>query len=153
MPESSFKAIGSFALESCDLFDITLADSMADRGHLEVGDELFSVDNLCCSFVADRPILVPTLAKLHQVLERLTKKQRPVEVKVFRGHGPSNRGPFLFCAPLNGVLLVKDQNHHCLFTVQIHADGLPLLGVRRLFIQSSLSNVPLAQYSKCNYRV
>ncbi|KAL5111943.1 LIM and calponin homology domains-containing protein 1 [Taenia crassiceps] len=66
-------------------------NSMANRGHLEVGDELFSVDNLCCSFVADRPILVPTLAKLHQVLERLTKKQRPVEVKVFRGHGSSNR--------------------------------------------------------------
>ncbi|VDK35939.1 unnamed protein product [Taenia asiatica] len=86
--------VGSFASESCDLFDITLADSMADRGHLEVGDELFSVDNLCCSFVADRPILVPTLAKLHQVLERLAKKQRPVEVKVFRSHGPFNRAKF-----------------------------------------------------------
>ncbi|CDS40305.1 Zinc finger LIM type [Echinococcus multilocularis] len=68
-----------------------VTNSMADRGHLEVGDELFSVDNLCCSFVADRPILVPKLAKLHQVLERLAKKQRPVEVKVFRSHDSSDR--------------------------------------------------------------
>eukprot|EP00108_Taenia_solium_P008784 TsM_000902700 transcript=TsM_000902700 gene=TsM_000902700 len=89
----------SVTASSCDLFDITLTDSMADRGHLEVGDELFSVDNLCCSFVADRPILVPTLAKLHQVLERLAKKRRPVEVKVFRSHGPFNRGATISANP------------------------------------------------------
>ncbi|EUB64969.1 LIM and calponiny domains-containing protein [Echinococcus granulosus] len=97
MSESFFKATNllhirrSSAPESCGLLDVILADSMADRGHLEVGDELFSVDNLCCSFVADRPILVPKLAKLHQVLERLAKKQRPVEVKVFRSHDSSDR--------------------------------------------------------------
>ncbi|VDM15901.1 unnamed protein product [Hydatigera taeniaeformis] len=78
-------------------------NSMADRGHLEVGDELFSVDNLCCSFVADRPILVPTLTKLHQLLERLAKKQRPVEVKVFRGHGPSDRGILGYVEYVNEV--------------------------------------------------
>lgn len=57
---------------------------MAERGNLQVGDELFSVDNLCCTFASDRPILISTLTKLHQLLQRLTIKQRPVEVKVLR---------------------------------------------------------------------
>ncbi len=58
---------------------------MADKGQLRVGDELFSVDNLCCAFTPDRPLMVPSLMKLHQLLDRLTQRQRPVEVKVYRG--------------------------------------------------------------------
>ena len=74
-----------------------LADSMADRGSLEVGDELFSVDNLCCSFSSDRPILISTLNKLHQVLQRLAVKQRPVEVKILRGHDQIHGHLSSFC--------------------------------------------------------
>ncbi|VDL30154.1 unnamed protein product [Hymenolepis diminuta] len=59
-------------------------DSMAERGNLQVGDELLSVDNLCCTHTSDRPLLIKNLTKLHQELQRLTNKQRPVEVKVFR---------------------------------------------------------------------
>lgn len=57
---------------------------MAERGNLQVGDELLSVDNLCCTHTSDRPLLIKNLTKLHQELQRLTNKQRPVEVKVFR---------------------------------------------------------------------
>nr|CDS34110.1 Zinc finger LIM type [Hymenolepis microstoma] len=59
-------------------------NSMAERGNLQVGDELLSVDNLCCTYTSDRPLLIKNLTKLHQELQRLTNKQRPVEVKVFR---------------------------------------------------------------------
>lgn len=64
---------------------LSVPDSMADKSHLRVGDELFSVDNLCCSRTPDRPLIVANLKKMHLLLDRLSARQRPVEVKVFRG--------------------------------------------------------------------
>ncbi len=86
---------------------------MADKGQLRVGDELFSVDNLCCAFTPDRPLMVPSLMKLHQLLDRLTQRQRPVEVKVYRGR---KRG-------VNGMSLSFYSNTASEY-IQIQAMGL-----------------------------
>uniref|UniRef100_A0A5K3EX86 PDZ domain-containing protein n=2 Tax=Mesocestoides corti TaxID=53468 RepID=A0A5K3EX86_MESCO len=76
-------------------------NSMAAKSQLEVGDELFSVDNLCCSNVADRPLLVATLTKLRQLLDRLANKQRPVEIKVFRSQERYSTGGMHAVSPLS----------------------------------------------------
>ncbi|VDK76703.1 unnamed protein product [Dibothriocephalus latus] len=59
--------------------------SMAERAKLRTGDEIYSIDNVCCTYKADRPPTLVTLSKVNQLLDRLTAANRAVEVRVIRG--------------------------------------------------------------------
>nr|VZI08251.1 unnamed protein product [Spirometra erinaceieuropaei] len=59
-------------------------ESMAERAQLRTGDEIYSIDNVCCTYKADRPPTLVTLSKVNQLLDRLTAANRAVEVRVIR---------------------------------------------------------------------
>lgn len=60
-------------------------ESMAERAQLRTGDEIYSIDNICCTYKSDRPPTLVTLSKVNQLLDRLTAANRAVEVRVLRG--------------------------------------------------------------------